>query len=48
MEIEGAEDGCPFECDPNPMDSCGSFETDNPCRDCGADLNIEECICEKE
>ena len=35
---------CDSDEDPNYM--CESYETDNPCYECGADLNIEECECE--
>ena len=44
---EMMEDGyCCFDDDPDPSDSCESYESDNMCRDCYADLNVEDCTCE--
>ena len=34
--------------DPDPADSCDSYESDYVCHDCGVDLNVEDCQCETE
>ena len=47
-EMEGSDDGyCVCSDDPSPSDTCGSYESDYTCRECGADLNIEECGCDE-
>ena len=30
--------------DPDPGYNCDTYESDNPCQECGADLNVEECF----
>ncbi len=33
--------------DPNPADSCESYESDSTCFECGQDLNVSECDCDE-
>ena len=45
----GAENGiCICSDDPDPGYTCDSYESDDVCLGCGADLNVEECQCEEE
>ncbi len=38
---------CAVEDDPNPADSCDSYESDYTCYDCGVDLNVSDCECKE-
>ena len=45
----GQVDGvCVVDEDPNPADSCEFYESNWTCPDCGVDLNVEECKCDKD
>ena len=45
---EGSENGfCVCSDDPDPSDTCQSYESDYVCHECGVDLNIGECECEE-
>jgi|WetSurMetagenome_2_1015567.scaffolds.fasta_scaffold1917859_1 hypothetical protein len=45
---EGSENGiCVCSDDPDPSDSCQSYESDYVCNECGVDLNVAECECEE-
>ena len=37
---------CSVNEDPVPEDNCENYESDWSCRECGVDLNKEECECE--
>ena len=42
----GSENGyCVCDDDPDPSYSCGDYESDYYCHDCGVDLNVKECKC---
>ncbi len=44
----GQEGGiCVCSDDPDPSDSCDSYESDYVCHECGADLNVVECTCDE-
>lgn len=46
QQPQGCEDGaCISSDDPDPADSCDSYESDNTCYRCGIDLSVEECTC---
>ena len=46
---EGSENGfCVCSDDPDPSDTCQSYESDYVCHECGVDLNVAECECEDE
>ena len=32
--------------DPDPANSCPNYESTNICRECGVDMDMEECLCE--
>lgn len=39
---------CICEDDPDPVDTCQSYESNWTCSECGQDLNVDECGCEDE
>jgi len=45
MGVKESLDGCIYEDDPDPSDSCASYESDYVCSECGIDLNVEDCEC---
>ena len=48
IEMGGCDDEgfCICSDDPDPNVLCDTYESDNVCSECGADLNIDECDCE--
>jgi hypothetical protein len=46
--VDGCDDGCIYDDDPNPADSCEQYESDWVCTECGVDMNVEECTCEEQ
>lgn len=48
IEMGGCDENgiCCCSEDPDPSVTCGFYESDYTCMDCGCDLNVEECDCD--